>query len=42
MATPPRALTAFYRGLHYPARFRLYMAAAFALSVWLTMTAFLA
>jgi hypothetical protein len=42
MATPPRALTAFYRALHYPARFRLYMAAALAFSAWLTVTAFLA
>jgi hypothetical protein len=41
MATPPHALTAFYRALHYPARFRLYMAVAFAFSAWLTVTAFL-
>src|SRR5271157_3932298 len=42
MATPPRALTAFSRALHSPARFRLYMAAALAFSAWLTVTAFLA
>ncbi len=42
VATPPRALTAFYRALHYPARFRLYMAAALVFSAWLTVTAFLA
>ena len=42
MATPPRALSAFYRALHYPARFRLYMTSAFLLSAWLTVTAFLA
>jgi hypothetical protein len=42
MATPPRALTAFYRRLYYPARFRLYMAAALAFSIWLTVIAFLA
>ena len=42
MVTPPPALTAFYRALHYPAWFRSYMAAAFAFSAWLTVTAFLA
>jgi hypothetical protein len=42
MATPPRALGAFYRAVHYPARFRLYMAVAFALSACLTVAAFLA
>ena len=42
MATPPRALTIFYRALHYPARFRLYMAVALAFSAWLTVAAFLA
>ncbi len=42
MATPPRALTAVYQALHYPARFRLYMTAALLLSAWLTVTAFLA
>jgi hypothetical protein len=42
MATPPHALTAFYRALHYPAWFRPYMAAALAFSTWLTVTAFLA
>ncbi len=41
MATPPHALSAFYRALRYPARFRLYMALGFAFSVWLTATAFL-
>jgi len=41
MAAPPRTLTGFYRVLHYPARFRLYMGVAFAFSVWLTVTAFL-
>ena len=41
MATPPRALSAFYQVLRYPARFRLYMAVAFAFSAWLTVTAFL-
>jgi hypothetical protein len=40
MATPPHGLTAFYNALHYPARFRLYMAVAFAFSAWLTVTAF--
>jgi hypothetical protein len=42
MAAPPRTLTTFYRALNYPARFRLYMAAAVAFSAWLTVTAFLA
>jgi hypothetical protein len=42
MAVPPRALTTFYRALHYPVRFRLYMATALVFSVWLTVTAFLA
>lgn len=42
MATPPRALTAFYRALHYPAWFRLSMTAALLVSTWLTVTAFLA
>ncbi len=42
MAMPPQALTTFYRTLNYPARFRLYMAIAFAFSVWLTVAAFLA
>ena len=41
MATSPRALATFYRALHYPARFRLYMAVALAFSAWLTVTAFL-
>jgi hypothetical protein len=41
MATPPRALGAFYRAVQYPARFHLYMTAAFAFSAWLTVTAFL-
>ena len=41
MATPPRALTAVYRALNYPARFRLYMAVAIAFSAWLIVTAFL-
>jgi hypothetical protein len=41
MAAPPRALTAFYRTLHYPARFRITMGVAFAFSAWLTVTAFL-
>jgi hypothetical protein len=41
MATPPRALAALYQALHYPARFRLYMAAALMLSAWLTVTAFM-
>ncbi|HME21442.1 MAG TPA: hypothetical protein VKI44_08865 [Acetobacteraceae bacterium] len=41
IAAPPRALTTFYRALHYPARFRLYMAVALAFSAWLTVTAFL-
>ncbi len=42
MAMPPRALAGFYRTLRYPERFPLYMAAAFALSAWLTLTAFMA
>jgi hypothetical protein len=42
IAAPPRALTTFYRALHYPARFRLYMSVAFTFSAWLTVTAFLA
>jgi hypothetical protein len=42
IAAPPRALASFYRTLHYPARFRLYMAAAFVFSAWLSVTAFLA
>ena len=41
IAAPPRALTTFYRALHYPARFRRYMAVALAFSAWLTVTAFL-
>ena len=41
MGAPPRALTTFYRALHYPARFRLYIGVAFAVSAWLTVTAFL-
>jgi hypothetical protein len=41
MAAPPRALTVFYRALHYPTRFRLNMAVAIAFSAWLTVTAFL-
>jgi hypothetical protein len=41
MAAPPRVLAAFYRALHYPVRFRLYMAVAVAFSAWLTSTAFL-
>jgi hypothetical protein len=39
-AIPWSALTGFYRALHYPARFRLYTATAFALSAWLTAAAF--
>jgi len=42
LATPPRALTAFYQALHYPTWFRPYMAAALAFSAWLALTAFLA
>ncbi len=42
MATPPHALAGFYQALHYPARFRLYMAAASVFSAWLAVTAFLA
>ena len=42
MAMPPRALTAFYQALNYPAWFRPYMAAALVFSAWLTVTAFLA
>jgi hypothetical protein len=42
MAAPPRALNTFYRTMHYPARFRLYMAACLAFSAWLTVTAFTA
>jgi len=42
IAAPPRTLGAFYQAMHYPARFRLYMAIAFAFSAWLTVTAFLA
>jgi hypothetical protein len=42
MVAPPGALTAFYRALQYPARFRLYMAVGLAFSAWLTVTAFLA
>ena len=42
LATPPRTLGAFYRAMHYPARFRPYMAVAFAFSAWLTVAAFLA
>jgi len=42
MAMPPRALTAFYRALNYPAWFRSYMAVALAFSAWLTLAAFLA
>ena len=41
MAATPRALSAIYRALHYPERFRLIMAAGLAFSVWLTVTAFL-
>jgi hypothetical protein len=41
LAIPPRALVAFYRALHYPAWFRLYMTVALVFSVWLTVTAFL-
>jgi hypothetical protein len=41
IAAPPRALTTLYRALHYPARFRLYIAVAVAFSAWLTVTAFL-
>jgi hypothetical protein len=41
IAAPPRTLTTFYRALHYPARFRLYMAVAFTFSAWLTVIAFL-
>jgi hypothetical protein len=39
---PPRALTAFYQAMNYPAWFRPYMAAALVFSAWLTVTAFLA
>ncbi len=42
MAIPPRGLTAFYQALNYPAWFRPYMAAALALSAWLTVAAFMA
>ena len=42
MAAPPRTLGAFYRVLHYPTRFRLYMAVALVLSAWLTLAAFMA
>ena len=41
MATPPRALIAFYRTLNYQAWFRSYMGVALVLSAWLTLTAFL-
>jgi hypothetical protein len=42
MAAPPRVLGTFYRAVNYPARLRLYMAVGFAVSAWLTVTAFLA
>jgi len=42
LATPPHAMSAFYRALHYPAWFRSYMAVAVLFSAWLTVTAFLA
>lgn len=42
MVTPPHALAGFYRTLHYPLRFRLYMAVALAFSAWLTWAAFTA
>ena len=42
MVTPPQTLTAFYRALHYPERFRLFMITALVLSAWLLLTAFFA
>jgi hypothetical protein len=42
IATPPHTLSAFYRMLHYPARFRLCMAGAGVFSAWLTVAAFMA
>jgi len=42
MATPPRALAAFYRAAHYPERFRLFMILALVLSAWLLLTALFA
>ena len=42
MATPPQRLSAFYRALHYPERFRLFMILALVLSAWLLLTALFA
>ena len=40
MAVPARALKAFYRALHYPERFRLFIVPSLVFSAWLTVTAF--
>jgi len=42
MVTPPRSLGTFYRALHYPRWFRVYIGVALAFSVWLTVAALLA
>jgi uncharacterized membrane protein len=40
MAVSPRALNNFYRALHYPQRFRLFIVPSFVFSAWLTVAAF--
>ena len=42
VVAPPAALSAFYRLIYYPLRFRLVMALAMVLSAWLTWAAFTA
>ena len=42
MITPPDKLGNFYRVMHEPQRFRIYMGVCTAFSLWLTVAAFMA